>query len=112
MRSMSRPPLAAVLVLMAAVRCRADTYLGPLVCSDPSCPVAEWGRPVNNSNFHIRDVSIVLGGDDYFYLTGTSTMAGDSLWSDVWGVVRMWRSKSLVPGSFVGGQVRAATVSA
>eukprot|EP01045_Picozoa_sp_COSAG04_P024419 COSAG04_NODE_3043_length_3243_cov_16.853082_3_plen_135_part_00 len=37
---------------------------------------------------------------------GTSNAGGDDLWTDVWGVVRVWRSKTpLVPGSFVGGKV-------
>ena len=83
------------------------TYIGPLICSDPSCPTPQdgWGRPINNSNFHVRDVSIADGGDGFYYLTGTSTFAGDPLWADVYGVVRMWRSRTLAPGSFEGGKV-------
>jgi hypothetical protein len=61
---------------------------------------------VNNSNFHLRDISVARGSDGAFYLTGTSTAAGDGYWSDVYGVVRMWRSASLAPGSFEpGGRV-------
>ena len=83
------------------------TLVGPLVCADASCPAPLPGGPaVNNSNFHLRDISIGLAGDGYFYLTGTSTSAGDGFWSDVYGVVRMWRSRTLAPGSFEpGGRV-------
>ena len=86
-------------------------YLGPLVCSDASCPApgpagTTGGRAVNNSNFHLRDVAITAGPGGEFFLTGTSNSAGDGFWSDVYGVVRVWRSKTpLVPGSFVGGAV-------
>jgi endoglycosylceramidase len=82
-------------------------YLGPLVCAHPSCPTsADGGRAVNNSNFHLRDVAITAGPGGWYYLTGTSNSAGDSFWSDVWGVVRVWRSQTpLVAGSFVGGGV-------
>ena len=52
-----------------------------------------------------QDISIALGGDGYYYLTGTSVWAGDNYWSDSWGVIRMWRSPTLTPGSFVGGGV-------
>jgi len=38
-------------------------------------------------------------------MTGTSVWAGDTYWSDTWGVIRMWRSQTLAPGSFVGGGV-------
>lgn len=83
------------------------TLIGPLVCSDPTCPTPFPGGPtVNNSNFHLRDISVALAGDGFFYLTGTSTSSGDSYWSDVYGVVRMWRSATLTPGSFEpGGRV-------
>ena len=75
-----------------AATAAARRYLGPLVCSDPSCPsTAGGGRRVNNSNFHLRDVAITAGPDDYYYLTGTSNSAGDEFWTDVWGVVRVWR---------------------
>jgi hypothetical protein len=41
-----------------------------------------------------------------YYLTGTSNSAGDKYWTDVWGVVRVWRSRTpLTPGSYVGGGV-------
>lgn len=43
------------------------TYLGPLVCSAADCPTGEWGRPVNNTNFHLRDVMITWGGDGASY---------------------------------------------
>lgn len=83
------------------------TFVGPLVCADASCPTPSPGGPVvNNSDFHLRDISIDLAGDGYFYLTGTSSQAGDGYWSDVWGVIRMWRSRTLLPGSFEpGGRV-------
>jgi hypothetical protein len=41
----------------------STTYLGPLACSAADCPKGEWGRPVNNTNFHLRDVMITWGGD-------------------------------------------------
>ena len=71
----------------------------------PSCPTfADGGRAVNNSNFHLRDVAITAGPDGWYYLTGTSNSAGDHFWTDVWGVVCVWRSRTpLVAGSFVGG---------
>ena len=37
-------------------------------------------------------------------LTGTTT-SPDGFKADVWGVIRMWRSKTLAPGSFTGGHV-------
>eukprot|EP01043_Picozoa_sp_COSAG02_P065872 COSAG02_NODE_10074_length_2032_cov_3.760476_1_plen_475_part_00 len=37
-------------------------------------------------------------------LTGTTT-SPDGFKADVWGVIRMWRSPSLAPGSFTGGHV-------
>ena len=37
-------------------------------------------------------------------LTGTTT-SPDAYKADVWGVIRMWRSKTLAPGSFTGGHV-------
>eukprot|EP00664_Eupelagonemidae_sp_cell27_P000828 gene828-4173_t len=58
-------------------------FVGPLVCGAADCP-RDNGRPVNNSNFHLRDISIALAGDGYYYLTGTSTSAGDGYWTDVW----------------------------
>ena len=112
----------------------ATIHLGPLPCADSSCPTAGGGRPVNNSDFHLRDIQIMRAGDGYYYLTvrawhppslflavsaclamnarsacslaqGTSNSAGDEYWTDTDAVVRMWRSKSLRPGSFVGGHV-------
>lgn len=52
------------------------------------------------SNFHLRDISIGLAGDGYYYLTGTST----AVWSgsDGWGVIRLWRSLNAT-GPFGGG---------
>ena len=103
-------PLIALLLLAAAAQgCAAERiYLGPLACSDPSCPVAAAdgsGRTPNNTNFHLRDVAITAGPDGYYYLTGTSNSAGDGFWTDTWGVVRVWRSRTpLQPGSYVGGQ--------
>lgn len=99
---------ARPLSVVAVAPFPGPTLVGPLVCADPSCPTQLPGGPVvNNSNFHLRDISISLAGDDgYFYLTGTSTSAGDGFWSDVYGVVRMWRSATLAPGSFEpGGRV-------
>ena len=99
--------LALALSSTAAPPFAGPTFVGPLVCADPSCPVQAPGGPaVNNSNFHLRDVNVGLAGDGFFYLTGTSTSAGDGYWSDVYGVVRMWRSQTLAPGSFEpGGRV-------
>lgn len=106
--------LAATLFLLLLAFARSHqtplpgpTLVGPLVCSDESCPVQLPGGPtVNNSNFHLRDISVALGSDGFYYLTGTSNSAGDGYWSDVYGVVRMWRSASLAPGSFEpGGRV-------
>ncbi len=101
------PQKTLALVFLAAQGCAAERiYLGPLVCSDPSCPSAADGRIPNNTNFHLRDVAITAGPDDYYYLTGTSNSGGDGLWTDAWGVVRVWRSKTpLHPGSYVGGKV-------
>ena len=101
--------VAACLALSAipARSATPPTYVGPLVCADASCPTPSPGGPVvNNSDFHLRDISIDLAGDGYFYLTGTSSQAGDAYWSDVWGVIRMWRSRTLLPGSVEpGGRV-------
>ena len=107
-----------VSLLLSAAACFSNVeatsspyqYIGPLVCSDASCPssASSGGRLVNNSNFHLRDIAVTGTADDsgYYYLTGTSNSAGDSFWTDVWGVVRVWRSKTpLLPGSFVGGAV-------
>ena len=54
------------------------------------------------SNFHLRDVSIGLAGDGFYYLTGTST----AVWSgsDGFVVIRMWRS-STPEGPFGGGGI-------
>jgi hypothetical protein len=41
----------------------------------------------------------------YYYLTGTSTQAGDEYWTDAHAVVRLWRSRTLTPGTFTGGGV-------
>ena len=51
---------------------RDRRYLGPLVCSDSSCPSAanSGGRTPNNTNFHLRDIMITAGPDGYYYLTG------------------------------------------
>ena len=73
----------------------AATYVGPLPCTDPSCPPS-----ANDTSFHVRDVSIGAAGDGYYYLTGTTTNP-DSFKSDVWGVVRMWRSQTLQPASWL-----------
>ena len=101
-----------LLLNLCYIVCNASPlYIGPLVCSDPSCPSptdSSHGRPVNNSNFHLRDVSITSPPDTegWYYLTGTSNSAGDKFWSDVWGIIRVWRSKTpLIPGSFEGGRV-------
>lgn len=102
-------PFALVVLAVLALSNGAlpPTYVGPLVCNDPSCPTQILGGPtVNNSNFHLRDISVARAGDGYYYLTGTSSSAGDRFWSDVWGVIRMWRSRTLEPGSFEpGGRV-------
>eukprot|EP00911_Craspedida_sp_UC1_P000205 UC1_evm1s155 len=97
-----------VQALIGATSSTRPLYLGPLACTDPSCPTAAraGGRLPNNTNFHLRDIAITAGDDGWYYLTGTSNSAGDSFWTDVWGVVRVWRSRRpLVPGSYVGGAV-------
>ena len=99
---------AAVAVVASGGSAAVGTRcLGPLVCAHPSCPTfAGGGRAVNNSNFHLRGVAITAGPGGWFYLTGTSNSAGDSFWTDVWGTVRVWRSRTpLVAGSFIGGSV-------
>ena len=97
-----------ILLVLAGPATAGRTYLGPLACSDVSCPstASGSGRTPNNTNFHLRDVAITAGPDGYYYLTGTSNAGGDGYWTDVWGVVRVWRSKTpLQPGSYVGGKV-------
>ena len=69
--------VAAALLLCSAPAsrqqpCATRRYLGPLVCSDSSCPSAanSGGRTPNNTNFHLRDIMITAGPDGYYYLTG------------------------------------------
>ena len=42
-------------------RVAGTTYVGPLPCTDASCPAT-----ANNTDFHVRDVSIGPGGDGYY----------------------------------------------
>eukprot|EP01052_Picozoa_sp_SAG31_P003924 SAG31_NODE_155_length_22130_cov_9.540098_25_plen_78_part_00 len=61
-----------MLVLLAAAAvagpAAASQYIGPLVCSDPSCPFAGdgSGRTPNNTNFHLRDIAITAGPGGYY----------------------------------------------
>lgn len=43
----------------------AAQYLGPLACTDPTCPTAQGGRTPNNTNFHLRDVAVTAGPDGW-----------------------------------------------
>lgn len=47
---------------------------------------------------HLRDSVITLGGDGYYYLTGSS---GDNIWAYTAGV-ELWKSKNLTDWSYVG----------
>ena len=77
-------------------------HLTPFVCDAPDCPPNN-GSLSNRSHFQIRDVSIdYCRGDGYYYLTGTTSAISPELDS---GVIRMWRSQTLQPGSFRGGGV-------
>jgi hypothetical protein len=68
----SAPLLQAVVLLLLVAApgpaAAARQYVGPLVCSDPSCPSAGdgSGRTSNNTNFHLRDIAITAGPDGYY----------------------------------------------
>eukprot|EP01046_Picozoa_sp_COSAG06_P076201 COSAG06_NODE_24203_length_669_cov_1.926316_1_plen_142_part_01 len=68
------PALQMLLLQLSALVCRTaggasgvaaaaagTTYVGPLPCTDASCPAG-----ANNTDFHVRDVSIGPGGDGYY----------------------------------------------
>lgn len=46
---------------VAAAAAAGTTYVGPLPCTDASCPAG-----ANCTDFHVRDVSIGPGGDGYY----------------------------------------------
>jgi beta-xylosidase len=47
---------------------------------------------------HLRDTQICLGGDGYYYMTGSS---GDNIWAYAAGA-ELWKSKNLKKWSYVG----------
>lgn len=47
---------------------------------------------------HLRDTQICLGGDGYYYMTGSS---GDNIWAYAAGV-ELWRSKDLKKWTYIG----------
>ena len=58
--AMAAAAAAATTTAVAAAAAGA-VYVGPLPCTDASCPAG-----ANNTNFHIRDVSVGPGGDGYY----------------------------------------------
>lgn len=85
------------------------SYKGP---EPRAYPVAPWGEADSGSavksgklpairpiwNAHIRDTIVCLGGDGFYYMTGTT---GDNCWAVNDGV-ELWRSRDLKAWDYMG----------